>query len=232
MKLREQADAIFAWGMKYREEHFPDSNNFAWHNHSHGAAEFAKKVAEQAGMDAERAYASGLLHDIGRYLGPHTGFYHIVDGYDFLKEKGMPEEIARICMTHSFNPQDSVDNLHLDNPEKEKRIKDYVKSLKYDDYDRLIQLADYMSGSHGISTIERRYCSVMRRHGVLLSQPRDVLNKLYELKEHFNKKIGMDVYELFHDEIAKTPFLGIPGSMAPIDKEIKLKAKEQKGENK
>lgn len=209
MVLREKAEEIFAWGMKYREENYPDSNISAWENHSRGAAEVAEKIAERAGLDPDKAYTLGLLHDIGRYKGPHTGLKHISDGYDILIEKGLPEDIARICMTHSFNPKEAVKNLELEDKDAEKRIKDYVLATEYDDYDRLIQLADYMSGAHGVSTIERRYCSVMRRHG--LTHPREILNQIYELKRYFDEKCGIDVYELFHDKIAETPFQGIPG---------------------
>ena len=211
MTLRERAEEIFEWGMKYRESNFPDGNNSAWDNHSRGAAEVAEKIAEKCGMDADRAYTSGLLHDIGRSKGPHTGLNHIIDGYEILKSQDMPEEIARICMTHSFNPKRTIDTFELADKEKELKIKEYVKSVDYDDYDRLIQLADYMSGAHGVSTIERRFCSVLRRHGFYGIEPREVLNGIYELKEYFDMKSGGDVYELFHEKIATTPFQGLPG---------------------
>ena len=211
MVLREKAEEIFAWGMKHREENCPDSNISAWENHSRGAAEVAEKIAERAGLDPDKAYACGLLHDMGRYKGPHTGLKHISDGYDILIEKGFPEDIARICMTHSFNPKESVKSLELDDKDAEQRIKDYVLATEYDDYDRLVQLADYMSGAHGVSTIERRYCSVMRRHG--MTHPREILNQIYELKRYFDEKCGIDIYELFHDKIAETPFQGIPGGL-------------------
>ncbi|MBR3233597.1 HD domain-containing protein [Candidatus Saccharibacteria bacterium] len=216
MKLRERAEEIFAWGMKQRTENFPDANNSAWENHSRAAAEIAEKIAKHAGMDAERAYAGGLLHDIGRYLGPHTGMNHIPDGYDLLKEKGMPEEVARVCLTHSFNPQETVEALELENKEREQFVKNYVLNTKYDDYDKLFQLVDFMSGSHGVTTIERRFCSVIYRHDI--PDPRSTLIKIYEIKKYFDKKIGGDIYELFHDKIAETPFQGIPGGGALIEK--------------
>ena len=71
--------------------------------------------------------------------------------------------------------------MKLDDAEKTAFVKDYVLNVEFDDYDKLIQLADFMAGSHGITTIERRFCSVLSRHE--LPEPQKVLRKLYELKE-------------------------------------------------
>ena len=40
-----------------------------WGNHSRVAAFCAERIAKAAGMDAEKAYVLGLLHDIGRKFG-------------------------------------------------------------------------------------------------------------------------------------------------------------------
>lgn len=205
MNLRGFADEIFAWGRAQRV----DELALTWENHSRGAATVAERIAEKAGMDKDLAYAMGLLHDIGRYKGEKTGMNHIIYGYELMMEKGQPE-IARICLTHSFNPKEKVKILNLDDLEKEKFVKEFVQNTEYDDYDRLIQLADFMAGSHGITTIERRFCSVLSRHE--LPEPQQVLRKLYELKDYFDKKCGMnDIYDLFHEELNGAAFRGIPG---------------------
>ena len=219
MKLREQAEEIFAWGLKQRD----DAVVFAWENHSKATARVAEKIAEKCGMDADRAYAAGLLHDIGRYKGPNTGMNHIIDGYDILMEKGLPE-IARICLTHSFNPREKVNDITLADAEKDKILKDYMSKVEFDDYDKLIQLADYMAGAHGVTTIERRFCSVLWRLG--LTNPAEDLKTLYKLKEYFSEKAGIDVYELFHNEIEKTPFKGIPGKISIEAKELEKNDEE------
>ena len=152
MELRGKAEEIFEWGIAQRT----DELALTWENHSSGAATVAERIAEKAGMDKDKAYAMGLLHDIGRYKAVKTGMNHIIYGYELLAEKGLPE-IARICLTHSFNPKEKVKILQLDDAEKEQFVKDFVLSTEYDDYDRLIQLADFMSGMHGVTTIERRF---------------------------------------------------------------------------
>ncbi len=205
MELREKARDIFAWGRAQRT----DELALTWENHSKGAASVAERLAEKAGMDKDLAFAMGLLHDIGRYRSVKTGMNHIIYGYELLMEKGLPE-IARICLTHSFNPKEKVQTLELDDPEKTEFVKQFVMGTEYDDYDKLIQLADFMSGSHGITTIERRFCSVLSRHD--LPEPQKVLRKLYELKEYFDKKCGVDnIYGLFKIELEEAAIRGIPG---------------------
>ena len=204
MNIREKGEEIFSWGLSQRT----DGAAFAWENHSRGAAKVAEAIAEKCGMDKDRAYVSGLLHDIGRYKGPNTGMEHTVDGYNLLMEKGMPE-VARVCLTHSFNPREKVDDITLDDEKQDKFLKNYLKNVDFDDYDRLIQLADFMSGAHGVTTIERRFCSVLWRHGLM--NPQEDLLTLYELKEYFSQKAKMDIYELFASELRESVFNGTPG---------------------
>lgn len=205
MNLREEAETIFAWGRAQRN----DELALTWENHSRGAAEVARRIAKAAGMDADKAYAMGLLHDIGRYKGVKTGMNHIIYGYELLMERNLPE-IAKICLTHSFNPKEKVEILEFDDASKVEFVKDFVLKAEYDDYDKLIQLADFMSGAHGITMIERRFCSVLVRHE--LPEPQKVLQRLYELKEYFDKKCGIsNIYLLFEEELKAAAIRGIPG---------------------
>ncbi len=73
-----------------------------WGNHSRVAAHCAGKIAMACeGLDPEKAYILGLLHDIGRKFGVrHLG--HVSDGYSYMMSLGY-DEAARICLTHSFN---------------------------------------------------------------------------------------------------------------------------------
>ena len=221
MNYREKAEEIFSWARAHRT----DELALTWENHSRGAAIVASRIASVAGMDSDMAYAMGLLHDVGRYKAVKTGMNHIINGYELLVEKGMPE-IARICLTHSFNPKEKVEILQLEDAEKEKFVKEFVREAEYDDYDRLIQLADFMAGAHGITTIERRFCSVLSRHE--LPEPQKVLRKLYELKEYFNRKCGIDdVYTLFENELQGVALRGVPGNVCLEDMRLYKKEKEE-----
>ncbi len=208
MNIREKAEQIFKWGM---QERGADTTSDFWAKHSRAAAKVAETIAKHAGLDPDLAYAMGLLHDIGRYVGHTTTLStHIVKGYEKMLAENEPE-IAKICMTHSFWPKDKVVELELENndPTDVQKIKDFITTTEYDDYDKLITLSDFMSGAHGITTIERRFCSVLVRHD--LKHPRQDLIAIFELKSYFDKLCGTDIYELFHDEIASTPFRGTPG---------------------
>ena len=76
-----------------------------WGNHSRVAAACAEKIAAACeGMDPQKAYILGLLHDIGRKFGvKHLG--HVYDGYRYMMELGY-DEAAKICLTHSFSVPD------------------------------------------------------------------------------------------------------------------------------
>ena len=53
-----------------------------WGNHSRITAHCAERIAQACGLDAEKAYILGLLHDIGRKFGiKHLG--HVYDGWQW-----------------------------------------------------------------------------------------------------------------------------------------------------
>ena len=60
--LRKRADEIFAREVVGRIDEV----------HGKGVAYVAEKIAGAAGMDADKAYVFGLLHDVGKK--PHSGF--------------------------------------------------------------------------------------------------------------------------------------------------------------
>ena len=96
MNYIDEAERIFNIQIKNRTE--------KWISHSRNVANAAKKIGEKIGMDGEKAYAYGLLHDIGRSL-TDGQFQHIIKGYELMMTYGY-EDIARICLTHSFAIQD------------------------------------------------------------------------------------------------------------------------------
>lgn len=202
-QLREQAEEIFSWGIRQRKT---DQTSDGWVVHSRGAAKVAEKIAKAAGMDADFAYAAGLLHDIGRYAGPEVGLHHIIDGYTLLRKKELPG-LARICLTHTFCPKSKVNEMVVGSTKENEFLKKYIAEIEYDEYDKLIQLADFMAGGHGVTTVERRFCSVLARHG--LKEPRCDLLALLGLKKYFDEKCGVNVYWLFRKEIEETSIRGV-----------------------
>lgn len=164
-----------------------------WGNHSRIAARCAERIAEKAGMDREKAYILGLLHDIGRKFGiKHLA--HVSDGYHYMMDLGYADA-ARICLTHSFcQPKLEVYIGNFDiSPEEQAKLQTLLKELEYDDYDRLIQLCDCLAGSEGVMDMEARMLDVKRRYGFYRQDKWDT--NLW-LKHYFEEKTGTDIYDI------------------------------------
>lgn len=168
-----------------------------WGTHSRLAARCAYRIAVLCpGLDAEKAYVLGLLHDIGRRAGVrHLG--HVADGYSYMLFLGY-DEVARVCLTHSF------DHLRLDDyigrtdttPEETALITSALANTELDEYDRLIQLCDALAGGERVLCIEDRMLDVKRRYG---SYPQSKWDNNIALKAHFEQRMGRELYSVVMD---------------------------------
>lgn len=189
------------------EEIFQEASSInpgAWVQHSKNVAAAARCIAGRVqDLDEEKAYIFGLLHDIGRrkYL---KGMKHVLEGYNFLIEKGC-EEAARICMTHTF----AYKNVYAiygqwDSSEAEiKLVEKYISSIKYDEYDLLIQLCDSLALPCGVTLIEKRFVETALRTGIsslTLCKWKAVLT----IKNYFEEKIGCSIYSLLPNIVQNT----------------------------
>lgn len=168
-----------------------------WGDHSRTAAHCAECIAARSGMNAEKAYVLGLLHDIGRRFGKrHLG--HVSDGYSYMMSLGY-DEVAKICLTHSFNQKKIEANVgNFDTTEEETElIKTKLEETECDDYDRLIQLCDSISGAEGVMDIIDRMSDVKRRYGAYDQEKWDAN---LALKDYFEQKMGMNLYEAVDKE--------------------------------
>ena len=167
-----------------------------WEQHSLVSADNARRIAEHVpGMDPEKAYIMGLLHDIGRRAGV-TGMLHLIDGYDYMMSLNQPE-IAVICLTHSFAAKniEYFEGKHDCTAEQKAFIRDFLDHHEYDDYDKLIQLCDAVSLPEGACLMEKRFMDVALRYGVRDYTPQRWRAYL-ELKKHFDALCGCDIYTL------------------------------------
>ena len=172
------------------------NNPGLWEQHSLVTADNARRIAEKVpGMDPEKAYLMGLMHDIGRREGV-TGMLHVIDGYNHMRMLGEPE-IAVICLTHSFASQnvEYFEGKHDCSPEQKAFIKDFVENRVYDDYDKLIQLCDAISLPEGACFMEKRFVDVALRHGVR-EYTTTRWRAYLELKKYFDALCGCDIYTL------------------------------------
>lgn len=168
-----------------------------WSDHSRVAATCAEKIANLcSGMDPEKAYVLGLLHDIGRRFGSGH-LRHVYDGYKFMLHLGY-DEAARICLTHSFCVPDIhvyIGNFDI-SIDEQKTISDALQSIRFNDYDCLIQLCDALSMPDGVVDMEIRMADVERRYG---HYPAGKRNCNKELKAYFERLAGKNIYEIISD---------------------------------
>ena len=143
--------------------------------------------------ETEQAYVLGLLHDIGRRFGVrHLG--HVSDGYAYMMAVKF-DEVARVCLSHSFNNQTLEDYVGaIDTTEDElDMIRNGLAEMVYDDYDRLIQLCDSIARAEGVVDMEERMSDVKRRYG---SYPQSKWDANIALKRYFEDKIGQNLYDV------------------------------------
>lgn len=168
------------------------SNPGPWGKHCLTAAHCAERIASKCGdIDSEKAYVLGLLHDIGRKFGVrHLG--HVSDGFIYMKKLGY-DEVAKVCLTHSFN-NNSVDEYigKFDVTDEELTIiKTELAKASYDEYDKLIQLCDCLAGAESVLNIEQRMEDVKKRYG---SYPQTKWDSNIKLMHYFENKMKENIY--------------------------------------
>ena len=167
-----------------------------WGNHSRYVALCAERIALACGLDGEKAYSLGLLHDIGRRFGI-SHLAHVYDGYSYMNRLGYPDA-ARICLTHSFcchSFQGYIGKLDV-TPAQQLELEAALDRCVFDDYDRLIQLCDSIAGAEGVMGLEKRMNDVRARYGWY---PQDKWEKNFALKDYFEEKCGQSLDRLLSD---------------------------------
>ncbi|ADL51261.1 HD domain-containing protein [Clostridium cellulovorans] len=171
-------------------------NKGQWVQHAEYVALACKNIAEHCeGLDSEKAYVLGLLHDIGRRVGI-VKEKHTIAGYDYCISQGW-DDVAKICITHSYSIQDIKSVVGEMDMSKEEYdfIENYLDSIVYDDYDLLVQLCDALALPTGFCLMEQRLVDIARRYGfnqyTLLRW-----EELFKIKEYFEDKIGSSIYQV------------------------------------
>jgi len=199
---RPEAERIFQWAAAQNPE--------PWVNHCRIVARAAETIANKCGLDTDRAYISGLFHDIGyhAYKNGKGRSSHIYIGYEFLLEKGYGV-IAQICLSHSFPHQNINEFFGSDltqcSDKEIAHINKFLSETVFDDYDKLIQLCDCLGTAQSVCILEQRMINVVMRHGY-----NDFTFKkwdaIFAIKEYFDKKCGENIYNLFLNEITHNLF--------------------------
>lgn len=178
-----------------------------WVKHSLNVGAAAGLIAEKVpGMDGEKAYILGELHDIGRRVGIVNIPRHVYEGYRYAAAQGW-DEVAKICVTHSYPLKEAEFDGELDGPEED-FVKEYIAACTYDEYDWLIQLCDSLAANYGFCILEKRFVDVARRYGIDQNTvPR--WNRVFEIKEYFEGRMGCSIYDVL-PEVGRTTLLCPP----------------------
>lgn len=184
-----------------------------WVDHSRNVGLAARNIARRVpGMDPVKAHILGLLHDIGRRVGIVSISRHVAAGYEYALQQGW-EEVARICMTHSYILMEQDIDLRSGDKD-EQLIRDYLCACTPDDYDRLIQLCDSLATDFGFVILEKRFVDVARRYGIW-STTLARWNETFRIKEDFEARMGCSIYDLLPD-IGRTTLLSPPPWKPPV----------------
>ena len=186
-----------------------------WVKHSENVGIAAKNIAHLVPeLDENKAYILGLLHDIGRRVGIVNIPKHVYEGYKYCMKMGW-DEVARICMTHSYVFMKDEFNYEHETFE-EKEIKKYIVSLgEADLYDKLIQMCDALATDYGFVILEKRFVDVTRRYGIMEDYIKG-WDITFATKEMFEEKMGCSIYDVLPD-IGRTTLLS-PKPWAPPNK--------------
>lgn len=201
---RHKASQIWEEGINYRKSLGIFSHEEEYSFHTKGVAEAATKIALTCGLDVDKAYVFGLLHDYGKHIDERkTGKFHGLEGYRELLKMNYPA-VAKICLTHCFPEQEfNYDNYPAYDVSELQECKRILSTISYDDYDLLIQFCDMLFEKFSIVTVEYRIKGIANRYNI----PNDKTNHLYRnaiyLKDYFDDKCRCDVYQLLGINNAK-----------------------------
>lgn len=175
-----------------------EMNPGPWIKHSENVGIAAKNIASLIPeLDENKAYIVGLLHDIGRRVGIVNIPKHVYEGYKYSMQKGW-DEVARVCMTHSYLFMKDGFSYEPDTLE-EKEIKNFILHCgEADDYDKLIQMCDSLATDYGFVILEKRFVDVTRRYGIMEDYIKG-WDVTFQIKESFENRIGCSVYDVLPD---------------------------------
>lgn len=166
--------------------------------HIFNVAKIAEYIAKQTAaspdsLDPDTAYILGLIHDIGRIKDEtKTKVPHGLEGFNFLVRKGL-KKLAPISLTHNFvSKQINPDDFPVYSKQQIRLAKSYLSDIEYNDYDRLIQLADTFSRGNEILSIQERIDKNKQFYHTSLS----FAPKIFDLRNYFNNKYNINVEAL------------------------------------
>lgn len=179
-------------------------HNSISYKHSMTVAKAARVIATKCNLDADIAMLCGEFHDIGKFIGIHGVdqnymYRHPRIGYELMKNENI--QVAKVCLAHPFPIKSFGHVLKFCKGDEFEANKtwDILQSIEYDEYVKLIQLCDKISGIDQYVSIEQKV-EWYRSNNKISS---DELNKYYVepltgIKNKFQELWGIDIYKLLN----------------------------------
>lgn len=197
LPTREEAHKIvMSMGdeLPYIQEHYMQC--FAHYLRVAKNAEEIAKTLEH--LDSEKAYVIGLLHDYGKVDEfRDKRAFHGLSGYKRLMAMGY-DEAARAALVHSFFEKEKITPERYASYDREAILEcaRILSERPFDDYDRLIHLADLLSISTRPTTIEARFEYLAVAYDIDDELLKDKYRLALDLKRYFDELCGQDVYDI------------------------------------
>jgi len=183
-------------------------NKSSWISHSLVEARLCSTLASKCGLDTEKAFKLGLLHDYGRKF--NHGPIHPILGMEKLFDLGYYEESIG-CLTHSFlngnffacyapSKNYIVDeqlraiptNMDIVNSD----LFSFLTKYTYSDYDRILNIADLMATDGMVVSPERRILDIEKRRKIEGRQREFFISQLLESINWCLMKLGISINEI------------------------------------
>ena len=198
MPSRFEAEKIWENGIAYRHEHdgWAPQLEQEYRFHTTGVARFSALLAEAFGIDAEKAYILGLLHDYGKRNNEfESNIFHGLEGYREMMRMGYGE-VARICLTHTFRDKD-FSNEEYNYPDQWlNESRNLLRQYDYDDYDLIVQYADLFFEGLNIVKLDDRIAAIAARYKISPQQLKNLSDSAFNLKKQIDFRCGCDSYQI------------------------------------
>ena len=194
---RAQAKQLAGYYLQQRIYHGSNPRIIFEHGvHIHNVAKITEAIAKNTDgiLNPDTAYVLGLIHDIGRIKDETvTGIPHCVEGYRYLNEVGF-QGVAPISITHCFrNKNFQTSDYPTYCPKLLGKVKEYLDTIEYNDYDRIVQIADMFSRGKEILSIRER---LDKNKAFYHTQNLSYENSVFELRDSLNKKFNIDIEKI------------------------------------
>ena len=167
------------------------------YRHSVFTAHLAKVIAQNARLDATKAFLFGIMHDVGKFFVDKTGKYkHPRIGYELLKAEY--HDIAKICLTHPFVDFKSARYVLIycrDDQTEANKLSKLLAQTELDDYVELIQICDKLSSATGYVKLETKFAWYKEKQKIDEECFNSNLEKLNAIKNKFESRIGKSIYD-------------------------------------